>query len=328
MGETLFDRSVTATDNHYGLHHAVDETLEETAAYTVHRLTMQGGYDDLKSLRDSHWCNEIIEDDDWLADTQGRKTDKVIINMNLARSVGGRGTLTVIVKAFQRGFEAGIDFETVSKDIHYWRQLCNSNVPILEQIMLWEQMKQDQATTDLFYAFKYLDKNGSEVEITDPATKKLAEMIMRGVESYNEYVPVLTVTYNLAAHPTMLGVENFSAGALLGKVVENRDLTLPDPGFSICLGHNSGNPSPIDNFESLYNDEGGGKIICTADQLRCNSDGSYTLTRCFAKYRAIEKELYVGAGGEYGPYDSGGGGGGGDSGGGEGGGSGGGGSLA
>ena len=132
MGATLFDRSVTTTENHYGLHHSVDETLEDTAAYTVHRLTMQGGYDELKEIRDSHWCNEIIEDDDWLADTQGRTTDKVIINMNLARTVGVRGTLTVIVKAFQRGFEAGIDFETVSKDIHYWRQLCNTNVPILE----------------------------------------------------------------------------------------------------------------------------------------------------------------------------------------------------
>lgn len=300
MGTSLFDRSVVTQSNYRGVHHIADETLEDTATYSVHRIVMQGEYTELKGIRDEHWCNEVISGQDtFWSDFTGCKADLIINSMQLTKRDGGRGTLTAVVKAFQRGYEGGIDFETVSKDIHYWRQLCTSNVPILEQIMLWEQMKNDSATTDLFYDFKYLDKDGGENEITDPATLALAEMIARGVESYNEYVPTLTITYTLAAHPTTLGVNNFTAGGLLGRAVQANKITLDGQGFQNPIGCISASPSPVQSFEELA----GGAIICTADQLRCNSDGSYTLTRCFSKYRAIEKELYLGAGGQFGPYD-------------------------
>lgn len=303
MGATLFDRSIITTENYRGVHHIDDETLEDTATYSVHRIVMQGDFDALKEIRDAHWCNEVIVGADTLwTDFGGCKADLVITSMQLAKRTGLRGTLTVTVKAFQRGYEGGIDFEIVAKDIHYWRQLCTSNVPKLDQIMLWEQMRNDAATTDLFYEYKYLDKDGTENEITDAATLALAEMIVRGVDSFNEYVPTLTISYTLAAHPTTLGVDNFEAGALLGKAVSASELTLNGQGFSNPIGCISASPSPVENFEGLYG--GGGVIICTADQLRCNSDASYTLTRCFTKYRAVEKELYVGAGGEFGPYDS------------------------
>lgn len=316
MGTEFFDRSITEGDNERGVHHMVDEVLEETATYCIHRFTMQGDYDDLKAKRDEHYCNELIKDDEWLADTMGRVSDKVIVNMVLNRSNGMRGTLAVTVKAYFRGFEGGIDFETVSKDIHYWRQLCSKDVPYLNNIMLWEQMKQDQATTDLFYSFKFLDKDGQEHSVDEipdgagsvysgEATKALAEMIMRGVESFNEYVPTLTMTYHLAKHPSELGITDFNAGSQLGKVMMNTDLGLSggDGGYDLVLGGISANPSARADFEALYSD-GESVIICTGDQIRGNSDGSYTLTRCYTKYRAVEKELYIGAlGQKFGPYD-------------------------
>lgn len=302
MGTSLFDRSIVTNDNYRGVHHMKDETLEDSATYSVHRIVMQGEYSDLKAIRDQHYCNELLAGQDtFWSDFQGCKADLVIVTMQLARGDAGRGTLTAIVKAFQRGYEGGLDFETISKDIHYWRQLCTTNIPKLDQIMLWEQMKNDPATTDLFYEFKYLDKGGTEEEITDPVTLALAQMIARGVESYNEYVPTLALTYTLAAHPVNLGVNEFVAGALLGRVVPNSELTLNGQGFQNPIGTISASPSPVESFERMYN--GDGVIICTADQLRCNSDGSYTLTRGFSKYRAVEKELYMGAGGEYGPWD-------------------------
>lgn len=303
MGNTLFGRDVTVEPNFRGIHHIVDETLEDNAVFSIHRITMQGGYDDLKALRDEHYCNELITDgaDTFWTDYSGCKADLVISQMSLLRRDGGRGTLTFTIKAFQRGYEAGIDFETISKDIIYWRQLCNEDVPDLTAIRLWSQMKDDQATVGLYYEFKYQAADGTVKELPpDSPTLALAEMMARGVESFNEYIPTMTITYNLAKHPTLLGIEGFKAGALLGRIVENTDLALSGEGFSNPLGHNSGSPSPVQEFESLD----GAYILCTADQLRCNSDGSYTLTRAFAKYRQVEIELYLGApNAKYTPYD-------------------------
>ena len=303
MARDLFSRDITTTENERGVHGTTQESLSDSAPFSVHTFTLQGDYDELKALRDEHYCNEVVTDNDtFLSDFNGCKGDKVIVGMNLTRSVGMRGELSVTVKLFQRGYEGGIDFETISKDIIYWRQLCQTNVPDLSKISLWMQMKNDQATIPLYYAYKYLDENGATKEIKeaeDKPTYKLAGMIMRGVESFSEYVPTLTITYNLAAHPLVLGVSNFSAGKLLGKVVEANEITLDGQGFSICLGTNSGGISPVEDFVGMYE----GKILCTADQIRINSDGSCTLTRAFTKFRQIEPELYIGAGGEFGPYD-------------------------
>ena len=303
MARDLFSREITTTENERGVHGTMQESLSDSAPFSVHTFTLQGDYNELKALRDEHYCNEVVTDNDtFLSDFNGCKGDKVIVGMNLTRSVGMRGELSVTVKLFQRGYEGGIDFETISKDIIYWRQLCQTNVPDLSKISLWMQMKNDQATIPLYYAYKYLDENGETKEIKeaeDKPTYKLAGMIMRGVESFSEYVPTLTITYNLAAHPLVLGVSNFSAGKLLGKVVEANEITLDGQGFSICLGTNSGGISPVEDFVGMYD----GKILCTADQIRINSDGSCTLTRAFTKFRQIEPELYIGAGGEFGPYD-------------------------
>ena len=303
MARDLFSREITTTENERGVHGTMQESLSDSAPFSVHTFTLQGDYNELKALRDEHYCNEVVTDNDtFLSDFNGCKGDKVIVGMNLTRSVGMRGELSVTVKLFQRGYEGGIDFETISKDIIYWRQLCQTNVPNLSKISLWMQMKNDQATIPLYYAYKYLDENGETKEIKeaeDKPTYKLAGMIMRGVESFSEYVPTLTITYNLAAHPLVLGVSNFSAGKLLGKVVEANEITLDGQGFSICLGTNSGGISPVEDFVGMYD----GKILCTADQIRINSDGSCTLTRAFTKFRQIEPELYIGAGGEFGPYD-------------------------
>ena len=303
MARELFSRDITTTENERGLHGTPQESISDSAPFSVHTFTLQGDYNELKALRDEHYCNEVVTDNDtFLSDFNGCKGDKVIVGINLTRSVGMRGELSVTVKLFQRGYEGGIDFETISKDIIYWRQLCQTNVPDLSKISLWMQMKNDQATIPLYYAYKYLDENGETKEIKeaeDKPTYKLAGMIMRGVESFSEYVPTLTITYNLAAHPLVLGVSNFSAGKLLGKVVEANEITLDGQGFSICLGTNSGGISPVEDFVGMYE----GKILCTADQIRINSDGSCTLTRAFTKFRQIEPELYIGAGGEFGPYD-------------------------
>ena len=200
----------------------------------------------------------------------------------------------------KKGYTGGVDFESVTKDIHFWRQLCENNVPDLSAISLWERMKDDEATLALYYEFKYLSAGGAEKQLEEgTSTRTLAEMIARGVQSYMEYIPTLTTSYNFPAHPKNY-ISDFQAGALLGRICQNTDLALT--GYDIPLGQDSASTSPVQDFENLYG--GTGAIICTADQLRNNSDGTYTLTRGFSKYRAIEKELYMGGeGSAFGPYD-------------------------
>lgn len=304
MGATLFDRSVVTQA---GMHAMFNESISDSAAGSVHTITMQGNYDSLKEMHDGHYCNEVVTDQDqFLKDLVSGSGDKLIVGMTLQRNEGNVGTLTVNVKLFNRGFYGCMDFETVQKDIRTWRCM-ESDHPDLGIINLWEQMKEsgDTAKIDLYNAFKYEDGNGEEQEIPkDSTTRKLAEMMKRGVETYNEYVPTLQITYNLGQHPSFIA-QNFKAGALLGKVVEMSDVLLEGQGFQTALGTNSGGGSITTDFQSMPPSDG--VIVCTGDNIQGNADGSYTITRSFSKFRKVEGHLFMKASGgaleSPGPYD-------------------------
>lgn len=310
--EDIFDRGISGAITDYTQLHGISrETIQDTAQYKVHRWFIQGDFESIRALRDKHYCNELVSSDDTIIhnpDAGLGDMDVVIIGMEIDKAEGNRAILTITTKAFSRGYEGGIDFEVVAKDIHYWRQLCKTGVPSLKSILLWEQMKDNPETIDKYYVFKYVDAQGEEQEIQEGTpTRALAEMIARGVESYNEYVPTLVITYNLAKYPTKLPLgKKFEAGALLGNVISNvNEIYIGgDSSFQIPIGESvneyTAEDSPVEIFWNLF---GEGKVICTADQVRMNSDGSCTVTRGFSKFRQIEPELYVGGGGSYGPYD-------------------------
>lgn len=305
----IFDGGITGqlTDLNT-IHGIAPETLEENAQYAIHRWSFQGDMAFILDLKNKHYCNELVTEDPMFSLVEGVNADVVIIGMSIDKREANRAILTITTKAFFRGYEAGIDFEVVSKDIHYWRQLCTNDKPDLKIIGLWEQMKDNPETIEKYYAYKYVDSSGNEAEIPDnTATRTLAGMMMRGVESYNEYIPTLTISYNLAKHPNRL-LDDYEAGALLGRIMDSPSELLlgsygAEMGFDTPIGDRVATYNPVDTFWEMF--DSSGKIICTADQMRCNSDGSYTITRCFSKFRQIEEELYIGGSGTYGPYDEG-----------------------
>ena len=299
----LFDRTLYSETNGRDLHRTMDETLEENCVYAIHAISWEGDYDACKRMYDYYYCNQNVSSDDpfVLPNWAGFEMVKVITNKSLRHKVAGRGTVTFTIKCYNKGYEGNIDFERVDRDIHCWRALCSTEKPILSQVKLWERNLEIDRP-DLWEALKYVGESGDVVEITDPPTRTLCGMIMRGVESYPEYYPVLNVTITFAKHPCALGVtvdgSEFKAGALLGKVVTQNGI-LPDEYF-IPLGDTSANPSPETDFIQLE----GEHILCTADKLQMNGDGSYTLNRAFMKCRQIEPEIYIGApGAEFTPYD-------------------------
>lgn len=303
MGEAanIFDRTLTADANTRDLHRVGDETLEDCATYMTHLVTWEGDYNDCKSTFDKYYTNKLVTgDDEWISSGEtSLGIDKVVVGRSLRQYPGGRGRASFTIKGYKRVYEGGLDFERVDKDIRAWRSMCSDNKPDIGIIVMWEQTK-DTGRADLYGEFKYLNGSGDEQDIPEGPTKKLAEMMYRGVESFPEYAPTLAITITFARHPCDLITDgSFLVGALLGKVVSASDI-LPQ-GWNIPIGGISASPSPVRDFESVMPEA---KILCTADKLQCNADGSYTLTRAFSKYKTIESELYVGAGGEFGPYDS------------------------
>ena len=294
----VFDRTLYAERNGRALHRTMDETLEENAIYAVHAISWEGDYADCKAMYDQHYCNEDCSADSFIGNASGRYgIVKVMVAKSLRHKIAGRGIVTFTVKAYNKGYEGNVDFERVERDIHCWRALCSKDVPKLDIVKLWER-NLDIDRQDLWAEFKYVDSSGAVQEITDKSTKALCGMIYRGVESYPEYYPVLNITINFARHPAALGLR-IKNGALLGKVVHASEM-IPD-GYQIPIGEISASPSPANDFEMLSGDF----ILCTADKLQCNGDGSYTLNRSFMKCRQIEQELYIGApNAEYTPYDN------------------------
>lgn len=295
----LFDRTLYSETNGRDLHRTIDETLEENCVYAIHAISWEGDYDACKGMYDAYYCNQDVSDGDTFVGAASGKYPmvKVIVNKSLRHKVAGRGTVTFTIKCYNKGYEGNIDFERVDRDIHCWRALCSTENPILSQVKLWERNLEIDRP-DLWEALKYVGNDGDVVEITDPPTRTLCEMIRRGVESYPEYYPVLNVTITFAKHPSALGLK-FKTGALLGRVVQYTDI-LPEE-YNMPLGETSGSPSPETDFEQLE----GEHILCTADKLQMNGDGSYTLNRSFMKCRQIEPEIYIGApGAQFTPYDN------------------------
>lgn len=281
--------------------------------------------------------------DTWLYDFPGCKSDCVITHMSLSRKEGARGRAVFTVKQFQRGYVASIDFDQITRDIKFWRAYCTKDKPSMDAIRFWLSMKEREEWLEYYNKGQFVvpampdgkklqigipqdnangvtykefeqgdvvsleeteDSSGAGGQVVkalgSPVTGVLAYMIYKyGVESFPEYVPSLNITYTLAAHPTVLGVKNFMPGAYLGCIIPDNMLVLGDSGFDRPIGTIQSTPSPVSDFIRMYE----GKNLCTTDQLRCNSDGSYTLTRGFLKFRNIAPELYVNGGGVYGPYD-------------------------
>lgn len=296
----IFDTTVYVTPNGRALHRTSDEVLEDNALFSVHQITWEGSFADCKAMRDAHYCNELVtENDNFATDLGGTTSDKVIVGMSVRKKVAGRGIFTATVKCFRRVYEGVVDFERVDKNIMTWRALCAEDVPNLEEIRMWQKML-EIGREDLYAEFKYIDNEGATKQLATEGevnpTIKLAQMIYRGVESFPEYLPVLNITITFAKHPMQL-VDNFRCGELLGKVVEATEIGVG--GWDIPVGDISGASSPIADFESLAQ-----IYLCNGDKLQVNGDGSYTLQRSFVGLRQVESELYIGAGGVYSPYDT------------------------
>ena len=54
MARDLFSRDITTTENERGVHGTTQESISDSAPFSVHTFMLQGDYNELKALRDKH----------------------------------------------------------------------------------------------------------------------------------------------------------------------------------------------------------------------------------------------------------------------------------
>ena len=232
--------------------------------------TWQGTYSDCKAKQKNYLpgrqasCPDI--NDVWPSGV-GVQPTVYCAAARCRRTPGGLGVCTIVYQALFNASVAGLDLAEVSKPIKTWKaNAANVNErPDLGQIEQWEKQKEDNY--EAYAAYKYDGMNPMTGN-----TKKLAEMIFAGIESYSEYLPVITVTMSYYIFPQ--GAPD--VGSQLGKKV-----TPTIPSSYTPVNGNSDLPTKLKPA-----------WVATADRASTNNDGSVTRVQQWTGFDSVNENLY------------------------------------
>lgn len=203
----------------------------------------------------------------------------LITGIGLHRKVGDLGELTIQVSALYKREIWNIDFAEVSKDIRTWlvMQYTDSDGNVdprcwdeLLKIKLWEVEKDNDNYAD-WADFLYHDNYGNE-QALEGDTLALAKKMMRGVQNYSTYWPVITRT---TVRPFMPYVGQ------IGK--KSR------PNYEQGWYGFNGEPLP-DDWLALAKE-----WLKTAERSSSNADGTFGLVEQWQGVDMIDKDLYPSA---------------------------------
>jgi hypothetical protein len=171
-----------ASSAHLTVHKEV--TIGLTSARKVD--TWQGSFDELLAKAKTFDFANTVEDPDLpegSSDTSGEAWGMPrIIDAKIVRETGGICRLTVVKVQNRHVAHISIDFTEVQRPIKTWHADKESGAPDLAAIREWEAKEE----TDYANYAAFTGLSGD--------TKTLAEMIVKGVEHYSVYRPVVTIT--------------------------------------------------------------------------------------------------------------------------------------
>lgn len=249
-----------------GIHLTVARQLSHGYDRTTCVETWEGPYDECLAKAAEHTpglpdvCKDI--EDAWPNVTP--EPTVFCSSVNVRRGVGNIGTCAIVYQALYNLAVSGLEITVVEKPIRSWKANDGDDAPDLGQIKQWEEQKEENYAA--YSAYKYDGTN----EMTGN-TKKLAEMIFKGIESYSEYVPVITLTityYNAPGLP--------DPSDILGKQVTPE---VPD----VCTDSLSNLASYV-----LMKDH----WVGTADRETGNNDGTFTRVIQWSGFDDVEDDLY------------------------------------
>lgn len=166
--------------------------------------TWQGEYDKLLEMAKAYELGKYVSDDKDLpagtSDTDASGTGygyAYVSDVKLTRENGNAGRLVVTFTQNRARAFVSVDFTEVQRPIRNWKadaggegsQQGGDDAPDLAKIREWEAKKESNYSE--YADFKGLSGN----------TKKLAEMIFKGIETFSVYAPVVTVTLTTFSFP-------------------------------------------------------------------------------------------------------------------------------
>lgn len=182
-----------------GLHRTVHKEIQ--LGPTVNRKveTWSGPFDDLLEQAKAYEIGKSVEDSDLPAGTSDTNASGVgygyafVSEARLTRENGNVGRLVVTyVQNRARAF-VSVDHVEVQRPIKTWRADLDDDAPDLAKIREWEAKKETDYSA-------YADYSGLP---RGSNTRKLAELIFKGIETYSVYVPVVTVTLTTFSFPQL-----------------------------------------------------------------------------------------------------------------------------
>ena len=139
--------------------------------------------------------------------------------------------------------------------------------------MQWQQNKDNNPTTYAEF------KTGDGTELTGE-TKKLAEMMYKGIDHYPVYIPVVSITLK-TGDPPQLGL--YPIGSLHAE---------PEVPFGWDLAGESDMDEIISGVKDSETGEKFAYWIITSSRSAANSDGTFSWTIQYQGATSIETELF------------------------------------
>ena len=254
-----------------GPHLSVNRELQ--LGTTVNRLvkTYQGPYDKLCDM--AKGIDKFVSVSEPDLPTGGSDTEgtgygyQFVSDIKLTRGNGNVGRLQVTVTQNRQVALISVDSTEVQRPIKTWKADADNDKPDLAQIREWEAKEETNYSS--YANFTGLSGN----------TKKLAEMIFKGIEHYSVYAPAVTVTLNTHSFPQL---SSYPVGSAYGapevpygwRDVHGRDIS--------------------DIVNNLKKPESGNDYIWVLGSSRStpNADGTYQWVLQYQACDSVEEALY------------------------------------
>lgn len=156
--------------------------------------TWQGPFAKLLEKAKAYNIGAYVEDPDLPSggsDTSGGGYGYAFVSdVKLTREAGNVGRLVVAITQNRQVVYAAVDHVEVQRPIRTWVPR-EGDAPDLTKIREWEKLGEKDDTYASYAGFTGLSGN----------TKKLAEMIFKGIEHYSVYVPAVTLTATTFSFP-------------------------------------------------------------------------------------------------------------------------------
>ena len=253
-------------------HLTVEREVETLIDRVVCTEVWQGSYDDCKAKQKNYMpgraasCQDIS--DVWPSAAKPQPS-VFCASAKTRRTPGNRGVCTIVYQALFNTATFGFECAELSKPIESWKADDEEDAPKLDQIEQWKKQKEDN-----YAAYEgYLYDGSTKM---DGNTLTLAEMIFKGIESYTEYVPVMTQTYTQAPMPSAAPAGAPNMGTQLGKR---------------CTPEVPSGCTPIDGVDTLPTHLKN-VWIGTGDRLTGNNDGTYTRVQQWTGFDSVDEDLY------------------------------------